>query len=101
MIFGYCCYFYFQFKSQSTAPETPDEETGSTPDEETGSTQEIKPNYAELTGLVAVISLILITVLISFHSDFLISSLDVVSTSVPDRFVGLILIPIIRNAAEH
>jgi Ca2+:H+ antiporter len=99
---GYCFYFYFHFKYQSTA-QKPDEESCST-QEASASVQETHGTEAklpELTAPVAAILLILVTILIGFHSDFLVSSPGEVLIEVPATFVGLIIIPIVGNAAEH
>ncbi|KAF2452290.1 hypothetical protein BDY21DRAFT_262748, partial [Lineolata rhizophorae] len=86
LILGYCCYFYLQLKYQS-APQKADEESSRT--------------QPKLAVPVAMILLILLTTLISFHSDFLVSSLSTVLVKIPATFVGLIMIPIIGNAAKH
>lgn len=43
--------------------------------------------------------LLIIIILTSVHSEFLASSLD--GVAIPKRFLGVVLIPIIGNVAEH
>lgn len=51
----------------------------------------------------AVISLCLITILVSFCSEFLVNTLEPISENfgISKTFIGLILLPIVGNAAEH
>jgi calcium/proton exchanger cax len=73
-------------------------------DHEAGTAQdEAVPDRLELTATVAVILLLLITTMIAFHAEFLVRSVGsfTVNAHMSDRFVGLILVPIIGNAAEH
>jgi len=48
-------------------------------------------------------SLLLVTVITSFCADYLVASIDETATryGIPKAFVGLILLPIVANAAEH
>lgn len=57
----------------------------------------------QLSVLVALITLGLSTALIAFCSEFMVSSIDEITKSggVSKTFVGLILLPIVGNAAEH
>ncbi|RLV94042.1 Vacuolar calcium ion transporter [Spathaspora sp. JA1] len=56
-----------------------------------------------LTVTGAIIVLILATILVSLSADYLVSSIDeiVESTGLSKTFIGLIVIPIVGNAAEH
>ncbi|GMM39085.1 Vcx1 protein [Saccharomycopsis crataegensis] len=51
----------------------------------------------------SIITLVVSTLLTSFSADFLVGSIDVMveRTGISKSFIGLILIPIIGNAAEH
>ncbi|KAF9113829.1 hypothetical protein BGX27_000733 [Mortierella sp. AM989] len=52
---------------------------------------------------LGVVLLLIITVLVAFCSEFLVSSIDGLSESwgISEVFIGLILLPIVGNAAEH
>lgn len=55
-----------------------------------------------LTVVGALITLTIATVLIAFCSEFMVDGIDYITTEgVSEEFVGLILIPIVGNAAEH
>lgn len=56
-----------------------------------------------LTIIGALVTLLFATVLIAFNSEFMVSGIDAVVAggTVSEEFVGLILIPIVGNAAEH
>ncbi|KAF2227084.1 Sodium/calcium exchanger protein-domain-containing protein [Elsinoe ampelina] len=55
-----------------------------------------------LSAIGALITLGFFTVLIAFCSEFLVSGIDsLTSKGVSEEFVGLILLPIVGNAAEH
>jgi len=58
---------------------------------------------AQLTIPVAVGLLLLVTVLVSLCGDYLVGSIDYIAEEyhMSQRFVGLILLPIVGNAAEH
>lgn len=49
----------------------------------------------------SLVTLTISTVLIAFMSDYMVSGIDAISGKVPQEFIGLILIPIVGNAAEH
>mmetsp|Transcript_4215 Transcript_4215/g.7860 ORF Transcript_4215/g.7860 Transcript_4215/m.7860 type:complete len:412 (+) Transcript_4215:122-1357(+) len=63
------------------------------------------PEHPEpvLSGPVSVIILLAITLLISHLSEYLVGSIEDVSEEygLPKAFIGLILLPIVGNAAEH
>ena len=58
---------------------------------------------AQISAPTAIFLLLAVTVLVSFCADFLVGSIDeiVEQTGISKTFVGLILIPIVGNAAEH
>jgi Ca2+:H+ antiporter len=61
------------------------------------------PEQPRLTVLVALITLGVSTVLVAFCAEFMVNSIDALTTSgkIGKIFVGLILLPIVGNAAEH
>src|SRR6266487_888762 len=73
-------------------------------DDETDSAQDkTASDHLKLTATVAVISLLLITVLIAFHAEFLVRSFNsfIIKIHISERFIDLILILIIENVTEH
>ncbi|KAJ4295161.1 Vacuolar calcium ion transporter [Kalmusia sp. IMI 367209] len=56
-----------------------------------------------LGPIAAMVALVLVTVIIAFCADYLVDSIDsIVETAhINKTFIGLILIPIVGNAAEH
>ncbi|KAK4618091.1 Vacuolar calcium ion transporter [Fulvia fulva] len=54
-----------------------------------------------LTKLGAVITLAISTVFIALCAEYMVSSINAVADSVSQEFIGLILLPIVGNAAEH
>ncbi len=50
------------------------------------------PYHPELIAIITMILLLLITVLITFHAEFLVRSIGsfTIKTHIPERFVGLI-----------
>ncbi|KAG8931770.1 hypothetical protein FRC02_002177 [Tulasnella sp. 418] len=57
----------------------------------------------QISVLMAAILLVVVTVLVAFTAEFLVSSIDglVEHSPISEEWVGLILIPIVGNAAEH
>jgi Ca2+:H+ antiporter len=60
-----------------------------------------EPEEPQLTLLVALITLAASTVIIAFCAEAMVSSINGITGSVSAEFVGLILLPIVGNAAEH
>ncbi|ODQ59620.1 hypothetical protein WICANDRAFT_30975 [Wickerhamomyces anomalus NRRL Y-366-8] len=60
-------------------------------------------NYAELSSFSAISLLFIVTIVVSICADYLVGSIDdIVETSgLSKTFIGLIVIPIVGNAAEH
>ncbi|KAF1969520.1 vacuolar calcium ion transporter-like protein /H(+) exchanger [Bimuria novae-zelandiae CBS 107.79] len=56
-----------------------------------------------LPPIPAIVALVLVTVVIAFCADYLVDSIDAIveSAGINKTFIGLILIPIVGNAAEH
>lgn len=98
LLIVYVLYLYFQMKSHAFLFEP----GGDVNDEEN---QEIQEEEEEriLTPWAAGIALVVVTVLVSICADKLVSSIDsfVERSGMSRTFIGLILIPIVGNAAEH
>jgi Ca2+:H+ antiporter len=78
--------------------ETPVEEMGSDNDD-----NDDEPETPQLSVLVAVLTLAASTVLVALNAEFLVDSINEVTCGggISKNFVGLILLPIVGNAAEH
>lgn len=89
-------------RKNSTMMETPPPATpeGSNKDEE----DDDGPEAPAISFTVAVITLVASTVLVALNAEFLVDSINAVtceSNGISKTFVGLILLPIVGNAAEH
>lgn len=98
MLCLYCLYLYFQLRSHA---DLFDAEGGSSEDEEedTG-----KPKEGDvLPPIPAFIALVIITVAVAFCAEYLVDSIDAIveRAHISKTFIGLILLPIVGNAAEH
>ncbi|KAK0211774.1 Sodium/calcium exchanger protein-domain-containing protein [Armillaria fumosa] len=85
----YIAYLYFQLKSHHylfQAPETDEE-----------------PEVANMSVVSAGTALLIVTVVTSFCADYLVASIEEFADryNIPKAFIGLILLPIVANAAEH
>ena len=66
--------------------------------------EEDEPEIPQLSLPVAIFTLIAATVLVALNAEFLVDSINAVtcdSDGISKTFVGLILLPIVGNAAEH
>ncbi|KAK7467605.1 hypothetical protein VKT23_004658 [Stygiomarasmius scandens] len=84
----YILYLYFQLKSHAYLFQAQEE----------GDVEE-----AEMNLVSAGISLAVVTVITSFCADYLVASIEEFANRyhIPKPFIGLILLPIVANAAEH
>jgi Ca2+:H+ antiporter len=66
-------------------------------------TEEEEGETPSISVLATVLLLIAVTVLVALTSEFLVESIDGMSTKahINKEFIGLILLPIVGNAAEH
>lgn len=89
LLFTYGCYLFFQLKTHASLFQ-----------DEGGEEDEEQP---DLSPISASILLAVATVVTSFCTDFLIDAIKgtVDSMNVSREFVGIIMLPIIGNAAEH
>ncbi|RFU75340.1 ca2+:h+ antiporter [Trichoderma arundinaceum] len=89
----YALYLVFQLRTHSNLfdPENPIPTEGEEPEEPT------------LGPIAATVVLVVVTVLVAICADYLVGSIDdiVESANISKAFIGLILIPIVGNAAEH
>jgi Ca2+:H+ antiporter len=90
----YILYLYFQLYSHHNLFSDIENQEGGDDEEADGQI---------LSPVAASIALVLVTVLVSVCAEYLVNSIDsiVESAHISKTFVGLILIPIVGNAAEH
>ncbi|SCV69525.1 BQ2448_2545 [Microbotryum intermedium] len=84
----YGFYLFFQLKTHAYLFEDP---------------QAHEEEEAKMNVTTAVVSLCVVTVITSFCADYLVGAIDEFADQykIPKSFIGLILIPIVGNAAEH
>ncbi|GAA5947467.1 hypothetical protein JCM3765_001691 [Sporobolomyces pararoseus] len=84
----YACYLYFQLSSHAYLFEAE---------------QDDEEEQAKMNVTSAVIALVGVTVVTSFCADYLVGAIDEFAQdyNIPKAFIGLILLPIVGNAAEH
>ncbi|KAJ5691118.1 hypothetical protein N7488_011853 [Penicillium malachiteum] len=93
----YVMYLWFQLKSHASLFE---ESNGS--DTENGGLEE-EAEERLLSPWAATVALVVVTILVAICADYLVGSIDsiVQKTGMSKTFIGLVLIPIVGNAAEH
>lgn len=91
LLFLYCQYIFFELKTHKDIFEAKDSE-GDEDEEE-----------ADLTARTATAVLAVCTILTAFCSEYLIKSIEgtIESWKISAEFIGIIILPIIGNAAEH
>lgn len=96
----YVMYLYFQLYSHSELFEESNE-AGNGGEAEEGEAEEDEERL--LSPIPATIALIVVTILVAICADYLVGSIDsiVEKTGMSKTFIGLVLIPIVGNAAEH
>ncbi|KAJ5187647.1 hypothetical protein N7449_010641 [Penicillium cf. viridicatum] len=96
----YVMYLYFQLGSHSDLFE---ETNGSDTENVAGTEEEEEEEERILSPWAAAVALIIVTILVSICADYLVDAIDplVKTTGMSKTFIGLVLIPIVGNAAEH
>ncbi|KAJ5746577.1 Vacuolar calcium ion transporter [Penicillium odoratum] len=94
----YVMYLYFQLRSHAHLFE---ETNGS--DTENGGLETEEEEERLLSPWAATVALIAVTILVAICADYLVGSIDsiVQKTGISKTFIGLVLLPIVGNAAEH
>lgn len=101
----YILYLVFQLKTHKSLFEEQAQDaddgiitTSLPPDDENA-----KPEDQHLSVISSLSVLVVATVLVSFCADYLVGSIDdiVESSGLSKTFIGMIIIPIVGNAAEH
>lgn len=63
-----------------------------------------EPETPQLSLTIAIVTLLISTVLVALNAEYLVDSINAItcgSSGISKNFVGLILLPIVGNAAEH
>ncbi|OJJ47747.1 hypothetical protein ASPZODRAFT_131310 [Penicilliopsis zonata CBS 506.65] len=101
----YVMYLWFQLKSHSELfEEQGDVQPGRREEEGQAGQSEAQPEEEHLLNpWAASVVLVAVTVVVAICADYLVGSIDsiVASTGMSKTFIGLVLIPIVGNAAEH
>ncbi|OAP57239.1 calcium/proton exchanger [Fonsecaea erecta] len=124
LLIVYGCYLFFQLKSHAAiynAPSAKNEtrdvgakfkdavipdklRSKKMPGAETPEPEaDDEPEQPQLSVLVAVLTLAISTVLVALNAEYLVDSINSITCGggISKNFVGLILLPIVGNAAEH
>lgn len=107
----YVLYLWFQLKThhnlftvQQTTPERREEDSeAGVPESQALDQEPHEEEEVHMSPWSAAVVLILTTILVSVCADYLVNSIDslVERAHISRNFIGLILIPIVGNAAEH
>ncbi|KAK4111294.1 Calcium/proton exchanger [Canariomyces notabilis] len=94
LLFLYCLYLYFALRTHKKLFEPEAQSEGGSGEEE---------HEPVLGPWSAALVLVVVTLIISVCADYMVDSIDaiVASGKISKTFIGLILIPIVGNAAEH
>lgn len=95
----YGLYLFFQLKTHARLfDEDPETETG-----EDGAGEGEQEEGHILSPWAAGVALVIITVMVAVCAEYLVDSIDSIvrSAHISRTFIGLILLPIVGNAAEH
>lgn len=112
--FVYMAYLYFQlvthrelFNNDDSAASKEKLSDGEV-EEDGGSTgsngeEDDDDDAPKFNAMFAIVGLAVVSILISYCSDVLVDSVEGAARiyNIPDQFIGLILVPIVGNAAEH
>ncbi|KAG1754298.1 calcium proton exchanger [Suillus lakei] len=96
ILFLHCTHSNVQLKTLPKFPLPPVEQSS----QETIATEETEPRMGTAAAGVALLS---VTVVIAFCAEYLVASIEETATrySIPEAFIGVVLLPIVGNAAEH
>ncbi|RAH73406.1 calcium/proton exchanger [Aspergillus aculeatinus CBS 121060] len=99
----YVMYLYFQLKSHAELFEEANNEINDAENQAGDAGAEEEEEERLLNPWAATVALIVVTILVAICADYLVGSIDsiVQKTGMSRTFIGLVLIPIVGNAAEH
>lgn len=98
----YCLYLFFQLRTHAYLFDAENQEPEEAIAEEDDEEQGLKEGDI-LAPIPAMITLVLVTVLVALCAEYLVDSIDAIvqRAHISKTFIGLILLPIVGNAAEH
>ncbi|KAL4995918.1 Sodium/calcium exchanger protein-domain-containing protein [Aspergillus recurvatus] len=98
----YVIYLFFQLKSHADLFEEVNNQNTGDPESADEPIAEEEEEHL-LNPWAASIALVVVTILVAICADYLVGSIDsiVEKTGMSRTFIGLVLIPIVGNAAEH
>lgn len=93
----YILYLYFQLYSHTDLFDVESQQVEDDEDEEEQKEGQV------LTPIAAGVALVIVTILVAVCAEYLVDSIDstVKTAHISKTFIGLILLPIVGNAAEH
>ncbi|KAI9229422.1 MAG: Sodium/calcium exchanger protein-domain-containing protein [Piptocephalis tieghemiana] len=99
----YILYLIFQLKTHKHLYIQAPTEGAVTEHEHQDEEEEEEEEEPTMSFPMAIVALVIVTVLVAFHAEFLVDSIKSVTEggALSQGFVGLILLPIVGNAAEH
>ncbi|PGH19870.1 calcium/proton exchanger [Polytolypa hystricis UAMH7299] len=99
----YVMYLYFQLKSHADLFESTPSDNASAEAQHGSDAEDEEEEERILNPWAAGTVLVIVTIAVSVCADFLVGSIDSIAeaTNISKTFIGLILIPIVGNAAEH
>jgi Ca2+:H+ antiporter len=106
MCCAYLLYLYFLLFTNKEIFESHAGEKGESKDiekQQASSSESEPPEVPHFSAGLAVFALAVTTILISFESEFVVDSLEPAAYSwgLSQAFIGVVLLPIVGNAAEH
>ena len=125
LLIVYACYLFFQLKSHKEVYNAPSAKTETrpvgekfknavipdkirskkpaTPPSPEPKEDDDEPEEPQLSIMTAVLTLAASTVLVALNAEYLVDSINAITCGggISKNFVGLILLPIVGNAAEH
>lgn len=98
----YVLYLFFQLRTHTNLFDAEGQSSQAT-DEDEAAHAAGEHNEPIIGPISAMVVLVVVTVLVSICADYLVGSIDslVETAHISKNFIGLILIPIVGNAAEH
>lgn len=97
----YVLYLVFQLKTHAKLFD--EEENTTTEDAEPSQEEHERKDGDTLSPVAAGVALVLITICVAVCAEYLVDSIDAIvqRAGISKTFIGLILLPIVGNAAEH
>jgi len=99
----YIAYLFFQLKTHCELFIPKRKRLDGSSQEAAGEAVVEEEESPEMSVVAAGVGLLIVTIVTSFVADYLVASIEETANrfSIPKAFIGLILLPIVANAAEH